>query len=143
MDDLYTSDYMRKLLIESPYIRARLENPGGSVILTGTAADTERADEYSPQIGSGFHLDLIEAETLLRELPTDQRDALLVWAAGVTAKQAAMYFSAKGTVLRKRRERGVESLTEKMNDESTRTADAGGRGGSDSKRARKEYRRIS
>lgn len=115
-DNFYNSDYMRKLLVERAYIRAKLENPGGSVILTGTAADTERADDYSGQIGNGFHLDLIEAETHLFALPADQRDALLMWANGVTAKQAAMFFSAKGTVFRKRRERGVKELTERMND---------------------------
>lgn len=115
-DDLYTNDYMRKLLIEAPYIRAKLENPGGSVILTGVAADTERTDEYSSHIGSSFHLDLIETEMHLHDLPIDQQQALLQWASGLSAKQAALYFNVKGTVQRKRRERGVDSLTKKMND---------------------------
>lgn len=118
-DEIYRNDYMRRLLIEAPYIRAKLENPGGSVIQTGVTADTEALNEYSSQIGSSFHLDLIETELHLSDLPTDQQQALLAWAAGVSAKQAALYYSAKGTVLRKRRERGVDTLTEKMNDGRT------------------------
>lgn len=118
-DTFYNSDYLRKLLVERPYIRARLENAGGSVILTGVAADTESLSEYSSQIGSSFHLDLIEAEMLLRELPQEQQVALAQWAAGLTPKQAAMYTNVKGTVTRKRRQRGIETLTEKMNEGST------------------------
>lgn len=117
-DTFYNSDYLRKLLVERPYIRARLENAGGSVILTGVAADTEALSEYSSQIGSSFHLDLIEAEMLLRELPQEQQVALAQWAAGLTPKQAAMYTNVKGTVTRKRRQRGIETLTEKMNEGS-------------------------
>jgi len=114
----YANDYLRRLLIEAPYIRARLENQGGSVILTGVAADTERVNsDYSSQIGSGFHLDLIEAELALRELPVEQQEALVAWASGVSAKEAALYSSVHGTVLRKRRERGIKAITEKMNDE--------------------------
>lgn len=114
--NFYTSDYLRKLLIESPYIRARLENAGGSVILTGVAADTEALSEYSSQIGSSFHLDVIEAEMIFRELPEDQQQALIQWAAGLTPKQAALYYNAKGTVQRKRRERGIAAMTEKINE---------------------------
>lgn len=117
--DFYHSDYLRKLLIESPYIKARLENAGGSVILTGVAADTESLSEYSSQIGSSFHLDLIEAEMIFKELPQDQQTALIQWAAGLTPKQAALYYNAKGTVQRKRRERGIAAITEKMNEGST------------------------
>ena len=138
-NEIYRNDYMRRLLIEAPYIRAKLENPGGSVIQTGVTADTEALNEYSSQIGSSFHLDLIETELHLSDLPTDQQEALLAWAAGVSAKQAALYFSAKGTVLRKRRERGVDALTQKMNDGTTHN----GRGSRpDTQTVRQETRRV-
>lgn len=122
MSEFYTNDYLRKLLLERPYIKARLENPGGSIIMTGVAADTEQPQEYSSQIGSGFHLDLVEAEMKFRELPREQQEALLAWANGISPKEASMYFSAKGTVLRKRRERGIDALTEKMNDDGDENA---------------------
>lgn len=112
---LYSNDYLRKLLVEAPRIRARLTNPGGSVILTSTAAMTEQAAEYSPQIGSSSHLDLIEMELHFRELPKDQQRALLEWALGVTAEQAAYFNDIKGSVFRKRRQRGIENLADSMN----------------------------
>lgn len=115
-NEFYTNDYVRKLFLESPYIRARLVNPGGSVILRGEAASTEQPQEYSSQIGSSFHLDLLEAEIKFDELPEDQQKALLAWRDGVSPKEASMYFSATGPVLRKRRERGVGALTEKLNE---------------------------
>lgn len=114
----YNSDYLRKLLIESPYIRAKLENAGGSVILAGAAADTEALNDYSSSIGSAFHLDLIEAELIFRELPREQQEALIAWAFGVSPKEAALYYGAKGTVMRKRRQRALESMAEKMNEGS-------------------------
>ncbi len=113
---LYSNDYLRKLLVERPRIRAKLENPGGSVILTSTAAMTEQSSEYSPQIGSGSHLDLIEMEIHFNELPKDQQHALLSWALGVSAQQAAYFNDIKGSVFRKRRQRGIESLAGSMND---------------------------
>jgi hypothetical protein len=141
-EDFYTNDYLRRLLIEAPYIKARLLNPGGSVILTGTAADTESPQEYSSQIGSGFHLDEIEMEVKFRELPQDQQEALVAWALGVTPKEASMYFAAKGTVLRKRRERGVTALTEKMNDGEQSTEDTGRTSGRPTPKAGDRYRRV-
>lgn len=137
----YTNDYLRKLLIERPRIRAKLENPGGSVILAGAAASTEQSTEYSSQIGSGPHLDLIEMEQELASLPEEQRVALIAWATGVTPREAAMYFSAKGAVLRKRRERGVRALADKMNDER-RSDDTGRAGQSHSEAGSSRYRRV-
>lgn len=142
MSDFYTSDYLRKLLIESPYIKARLENPGGSVILTGTAADTEQPQDYSSQIGSGFHLDLVEAQLKFQELPADQQEALLAWALGVSAKEASMYFSATGAVIRKRRERGVSALTDKMNQDD-RPEQPRGTSGPTAPQDGRRYRRIT
>jgi DNA-directed RNA polymerase specialized sigma24 family protein len=138
----YNSDYLRKLLIERPKIRAKLLNPGGSVILTGTAASTEQTTEYSSQIGSGPHLDLVEMEMQLAELPEEQRNALIAWAEGVTPREAAMYFSAKGAVLRKRRERGVKALADKMNDEGSERNDTGRGSRPNSSKGSSRYRRV-
>ncbi len=142
MTDFYSNDYLRKLLIETPYIKARLLNPGGSVILMGTAADTEAPQEYSSQIGSGFHLDLVEMEIKFRELPRDQQEALFAWSMGISPKEASLYFSAKGTVLRKRRERGVTALTEKMNDGDQPTQDTGRTSGRTPTKSGDRYRRV-
>lgn len=120
----YNDDYLRRLLIEQPYIRARLTNPGGSIIMTAVSADTDTvAQDYSSQIGSSFHLDLLEAEMKFRELPEDQQRALLDWAAGVSSKEAASYQNVKGNVIRKRVQRGVEALTDKMNENEQRGTD--------------------
>lgn len=144
-DEFYSNDYVRRLFLESPYIKARLENPGGSVILRGTAASTEQPQDYSSQIGSSFHLDLLEAEIKFNELPEDQQKALLAWRDGVSAKEASMYFSAKGTVLRKRRERGVDSMAKKLNEDGQAGDDGrtGSGGRPDTPRVRDRYRRIS
>lgn len=137
-NEMYTNDYVRKLFLESPYIRARLTNPGGSVILRGTAADTEAPQEYSVQIGSGFHLDLLEMELKFDELPEDQQQALIVWRNGVSPKEASMYFAAKGSVIRKRRERAVDSVAKKLNEHEQGTNDDLGRtSGPDTPRSRK------
>ncbi len=117
-NEMYSNDYLRKLLVERPRIRAKLENPGGSIIMTGVSAMTEQASEYSPQIGSSAHLDLIEMELHFDALPRDQQDALLQWALGMTAQQAAYYNDVKGSVFRKRRQRGIEKMVESMNDNS-------------------------
>ena len=112
---MYSNDYLRKLLVERPRIRAKLENPGGSLILTGVSAMTDQSNEYSPQIGSSSHLDLIEMELHLQELPVDQQQALMDWALGISAQQAAYFNDVKGSVFRKRRQRGIEALSESMN----------------------------
>lgn len=144
-NEFYTNDYLRKLLLERPYVRARIENPGGSIIMTGVAADTEQPQEYSSQIGSSFHLDLVEAEVKFKELPREQQEALYAWSQGVSPKEASMYFSAKGAVLRKRRERGVAALTEKMNDDGTpeSTADTRGTSRRDTSPGSQKYRRVT
>ncbi len=135
---LYSNDYLRKLLVERPRIRARLENPGGSVILTSAAAMTEQSNEYSPQIGSASHLDLIEMELHFQELPKDQQDALLDWALGVTAQQAAYFNDIKGSVFRKRRQRGIDSLVESMNGQTDDTGRTSGRDSSAGQQAEEE-----
>jgi DNA-directed RNA polymerase specialized sigma24 family protein len=114
-NQMYSNDYLRKLLVERPRIRAKLENPGGSIIMTGVSAMTEQSNEYSPQIGSSAHLDLIEMELHFDALPRDQQDALLQWALGMTAQQAAYYNDVKGSVFRKRRQRGIDKMVESMN----------------------------
>lgn len=113
----YTNHYVRRLLAEAVYVYAKLENPGGSVILTSTGLiDADRTYEYTSQIGNPFHLDLIDLKQKMKELSKKERDALLAWAEGLTPLQAARYLHATGPVaLRKRRERGVAALTESFN----------------------------
>jgi hypothetical protein len=85
----YTNDYVKRLLIEFHYIYARLLNPGASIILRGSAADTEQGALHSTEIGSSFHLDLIELQKELKKLPVNERKALITWALGLSSQQAS------------------------------------------------------
>ena len=59
----------RRYLLERHHVRAKLENPGGSVLLTASAlVDSDRPEGYSSQVGSDSHLDLIEAEVKVNDL---------------------------------------------------------------------------
>ena len=114
----YTHPYVRRLLIERHHIMAALVNTGGSVILRATAASVENPLSYSPVVGNDFHLDLIEAMEQVANLPTEQRNALLAWADGLSSRQAAEYFGVRPTALRKRRERAVTRVAEEMSGDS-------------------------
>lgn len=110
----YSSAYLRRLLIERHHIRSALVNPGGSIILMGVAASIENPTAFSSVVGNDFHLDLVEAESVLAELPTETRLALLAWADGLSSRQAAEYFGVRPSALRKRRERAVGAVVEEM-----------------------------
>lgn len=124
----YTKAYLRRLLIERHHIRAKLSNPGGSVILMGVAASVENPVDYSSVVGNDFHLDLLEAEQVVLELPAQTRAALLAWADGLSSRQAAEYFGVRPTALRKRRERALDTVAEEMSG-ATQEAEPGGTGG--------------
>ena len=114
----YTSEYVRRLLLERHYIRAKLENPGGSVILTQSALpDFDRGGvEYSSEIGNSFHLDLIEIEDQLSDLPKGQVDALLKYLDGYSSDEAAYYLGVKGGItIRLRWLRAVDRLMGMLN----------------------------
>jgi hypothetical protein len=129
----YTSQYVKRLLAESVYIYAKLTNPGGSVILTSTGLiDADRGYEYSSGIGNPFHLDLIELSEQMKVLSKVEREALVTWAMGLTAFEAAQYLHATGGVnlernVQKRRERGYKHLTKVINEQDSkdRTTDSG------------------
>ena len=117
----YTNEYVRRLLLERHHIRAKLENPGGSVILTASAlVDIDRGGvEYSSEIGNSFHLDLIEVEDQLSELSKGDRDTILSYIDGYNDQQAAYYMGVKGGVaIRQRRLRAVTRLVGKLNERS-------------------------
>lgn len=121
-----TSDYVRRLLAERHYIYAKLYNQGGSVILRQTdIVDHDRPVGYSTEIGNSFHLDLIQLEIQFdalvksKELSRQEVLALISWADGLTAQQAADYIHAKGAIsVRKQRSRGTRKLTESLNERS-------------------------
>jgi hypothetical protein len=111
----YTTIYLRKLISERPYIRAALYNHGGSIITTGASLDLEGQDVYTSQIGNDFHLDLLEAEIIVQtDMNKQQRDVLLAWADGLDEITASDLMRIKPSALRKRRQRAVEHITEKM-----------------------------
>lgn len=116
----WTTRYLKRLLIERPAIRARLENPGGSVILMG-ADNIEHRGEYSPVIGNDIHLDLLEAEQAVASLPATDQQALLRWTGSLTPAQEAEYLEARGRVVkpasdRRQAERKAHSVVETLND---------------------------
>ena len=110
-----SADYFVRLLVERHGIRAALENPGGSVILTNVASktETEASQHYSSMLGNDIHLDLIEAEKIVSELPGDQRKALLDWVDGLSSRQTAMYASVKPRAIRARRATALAVASEK------------------------------
>jgi hypothetical protein len=127
----YTSEYVRRLLLERHHIRAKLENPGGSIILTQSSLpDFERGGlDYSSEIGNSFHLDLIEIEDQLSELPKGMVDTLLDYLDGYDSRSAAYYLGVRGGVtIRQRRMRALERLMGMLNDrvnDSTELKSAG------------------
>jgi DNA-directed RNA polymerase specialized sigma24 family protein len=127
----YTNDYVRRLLAERHHIRAKVLNPGGSIILGFSGiTDLERLDDYSSQVGNSFHLDLIEVEDQLSELPKVQVETLKAYMDGMTSDQAAHLLTVRGGVtIRSRRRRAVQRLARKMNDQRTGDAADAGRGG--------------
>ena len=96
----WTTRYLKRLLIERHAIRARLENPGGSIILMGSEK-VERDPQYSPVVGNDFHLDLIEAEQEVNQLPDGDRLALMKWLNELPPAQVEDYRQARGRVKKK------------------------------------------
>ena len=81
--------------------------------------DLEGRESYTSQIGNDFHLDLINAEdVVVHDLNGQQRVALLRWADGITdeAISTEQLGKVKPGALRKRRQRAIESLQERLND---------------------------
>lgn len=114
----WTTRYLKRLLIERHAIRARLENPGGSIILI-TAEQLDQSP-YASVMGNDFHLDLIEAEEAVRELPVGDRIALLDWTHSLTPAQIEDYLDARGPVKRRsmhrQAERKAEAIVETLSD---------------------------
>jgi hypothetical protein len=105
--------YLRRLIVEEPYIRARLENQGASVVLMPSSNPDQVS--YASMIGNDTHLDLITAEQVLeQEFSQGERDTIKEWAAGFTSAQAAEYNNVKGGAIRKRRERVLDKLENKL-----------------------------
>lgn len=106
----FTSKYVRRLIIEAPYIYERLYNPSGSIIL-----QQRSANDYSASIGNSFHNDLIDVSVILREKFTkDERRLIYDWAMGINSYQAADYYGVTGNVIRKRRQRVIQKLRERL-----------------------------
>ena len=108
----WTTRYLKRLLIERSSIRARLENPGGSIILM--AIEQLDASPYAPTIGNDFHLDLIEAECEVNKLPLGDRMALLKWVHDLTPAQMQDYLQSRGRVSRRTDERKAQRKADAM-----------------------------
>ena len=106
----WTTRYLKRLLIERSAIRARLENPGGSIILMATEQLDQSA--FSPVVGNDFHLDLIEAETEVNNLPLGDRIAILEWVHSLTPAQMEEYLDVRGPVKRRSLQRQAERKAE-------------------------------
>ena len=122
----WTTEYLKKLLIERHNIRAAIENPGGSIIAGGAAqaADADQLPSYSSVVGNDSHLDLLEAELEVNRLDVQDRIELLAWCDGLSPKQAAQWANLRGGKVRshkagaarKRMQRTVQAVTAKAND---------------------------
>lgn len=111
----FTSKYIRKLIVEAPYIYARLYNPSGSIILQQSATTPSYMTNYSTSIGNSFHNDLIDVSIILHERFTKEEIRLIYdWALGLSSKQAANYYGVTGNVVRKRRQRAVNKLRKEI-----------------------------
>lgn len=107
----WTSDYLKKLLIERHNIRAAIENPGGSIITGGAAqaADADQLPSYSSELGNAAHLDLLEAEREVKTLDIRDRIELLAWCDGLTPKQAADWANIRGGRIRSNHAKAARS----------------------------------
>lgn len=122
----WTTDYLKKLLIERHNIRAAIENPGGSIITGGAAqaADADQLPSYSSEVGNTFHLDLLEAETEVSRVEARERMELLAWCDGLTPQQAAEWANIRGgrirsvnrEAARKRIQRTAKTVVDKANE---------------------------
>src|SRR6266568_638887 len=105
------SPYLKRLLIDRHYIRARIDNPGGSVIMgAAQRVELEATNQYSTVLGNDYHLDLLEAEKTLSELPGDEQFRLLRWCDSLPPQIAAEFAQkivARRPGPRKRRADGV------------------------------------
>jgi DNA-binding NarL/FixJ family response regulator len=107
----FTTKYIRKLIVEAPYIYERLYNPSGSIILHQHMQTPSYMTQYSTSIGNSFHNDLIDVSIILKERFTKEEIKVIYdWATGLNSKQAADYYGVTGNVVRKRRQRIVHKL---------------------------------
>lgn len=101
----WTTAYLKRLLIERHAIRAKLENPGGSIIVSPTRkAETTIGVDYSAVIGNDAHLDLLDAEVEVNRLPVDERIRLLVWCDSLSPESAASFLSVPPGAISRRRD---------------------------------------
>jgi hypothetical protein len=119
-----TIDYFIKLLSERFAIRAALENPGGSVILTNVASrtETEASAHYSSMLGSDIHLDLIEAGLIVASLSKQDQKDLLQWIDRLPSAEAARYAGVKASTVRARRKNAVIKAQARWDEPSKVTA---------------------
>ena len=118
----WTTRYLKRLLIERSAIRARLENPGGSIILMAT--EQLDASPFTPVVGNDFHLDLIEAEEELNKLPVSDRYAILDWVQSLTPAQVEEYIDSRGPVKRRSVQRQAERKAADMTETLSAREDA-------------------
>jgi hypothetical protein len=111
-------DNVLRLLVERHHIRAKVENPGGSVIMTATdRVDHERPTGYSTEMGNPDHLDLLDLDVSIREairaggLTKMEVHNMLRWVDSMTDDQAAHFMHSRGSS-RIRYRRRVDRSTE-------------------------------
>lgn len=111
----WTTAYLKRLLVERHFIRASLENPGGSIIATATRKlETDSLTPYSSDIGNDFHLDLLDAEDEVNDLDAIERKRLLAWCDGLSPQVAAEFASVRPGRVRKN-QRTIKKMVEDHN----------------------------
>lgn len=118
----FTPTYVKRLLIERHAIREAITNPGGSIIVNqARKAELDALTEYSSIIGNDWHLDLLDAEEAIEVLEPEAREALLLWCDGLSASEAARFYSTKKRksiskdAVKMRVNRATEKLVEELN----------------------------
>src|SRR6266568_3303500 len=112
------SPYLKRLLIDRHYIRARIDNPGGSVIMgAAQRVELEATNQYSTVLGNDYHLDLLEAEKTLSELPGDEQFRLLRWCDSLPPQIAAEFASVRPSRIGKRSAQKATNVIEQPDPE--------------------------
>lgn len=116
----WTTDYLKRLLIERDSIRAALINPGSSIVLNRAArVGIESQYAYSNVIGNDFHLDLLEAEKAVSTLSKGDRDALMAWVDGLNSTQAANFYGVRPGSIRVRQHRAARRVMRALGEGQT------------------------
>jgi len=114
------SPYFLRLMIDRYFIRDKIENPGGSVIVgAAQKVELEATNQYSPVLGNDFHLDLLDATEVLMHMNADERRKLLQWCDALPPQTAAEFTSVRPAFSVRRRATETKVQDDRQQPDST------------------------